>query len=200
MLMLYTCTNMINLPQFITGTIDAAQQLFQQPASRRSAAFAGSSIGFTIVELLIVIVVIGILAAIVIVAFNGVQARANDTHRVSDVDKVKKFMELYYVKNGYYPGSGNIADANASTALSTGVLQGLSPDALRAPDATGSTVSSWGQWGGSVTTDGMNYSYKTFYADDANCIGLADQCAKYQIYYRTDADSSYKVIRSLSGW
>ena len=35
--------------------------------------------GFTIVELLIVIVVIGILAAITIVAYNGVQARANDT-------------------------------------------------------------------------------------------------------------------------
>ncbi len=33
--------------------------------------------GFTIVELLIVIVIIGILAAITIVAFNGIQNRAN---------------------------------------------------------------------------------------------------------------------------
>ena len=37
--------------------------------------------GFTIVELLIVIVVIGILAAITIVAFNGVQQRARDAQR-----------------------------------------------------------------------------------------------------------------------
>lgn len=37
--------------------------------------------GFTIVELLIVIVVIGILAAITIVAYNGVQQRARDMTR-----------------------------------------------------------------------------------------------------------------------
>jgi len=41
--------------------------------------------GFTIVELLIVIVVIGILAAITIVSFNGVQSRAADARRASDV-------------------------------------------------------------------------------------------------------------------
>jgi len=42
-------------------------------------------IGFTIVELLIVIVVIGILAAIIIVAFNGTQNKANDAAVQSDL-------------------------------------------------------------------------------------------------------------------
>lgn len=46
--------------------------------------------GFTIVELLIVIVVIGILAAIVIVAFNGVQKRAQDSKRTSEVNILLK--------------------------------------------------------------------------------------------------------------
>ncbi len=41
--------------------------------------------GFTLVELLIVIVVIAILAAIVISTFAGVQARARDTERQTDV-------------------------------------------------------------------------------------------------------------------
>ncbi len=45
--------------------------------------------GFTIVELLIVIVIIGILAALVIVAYNGIQARASDTKRVTDMQNVK---------------------------------------------------------------------------------------------------------------
>lgn len=41
--------------------------------------------GFTIVELLIVIVVIGILAAIVIVAFNGVQTRAQNAQKATEM-------------------------------------------------------------------------------------------------------------------
>lgn len=46
--------------------------------------------GFTIVELLIVIVVIGILAAITVVAFNGVQQRANNARTTSDLNSLKK--------------------------------------------------------------------------------------------------------------
>jgi len=59
--------------------------------------------GFTIVELLIVIVVIGILAAITIVSFNGVQNRANDTAVQSDITAVGKKMSLFYVENNRYP-------------------------------------------------------------------------------------------------
>ena len=59
--------------------------------------------GFTIVELLIVIVVIGILAAITIVAFNGVQKRARDSQRVSDAQGIVKALEQYKILNGSYP-------------------------------------------------------------------------------------------------
>lgn len=59
--------------------------------------------GFTIVELLIVIVVIGILAAITIVAYNGIQARGRDSKRVSDLTSIKKALELYHVDKGGYP-------------------------------------------------------------------------------------------------
>ena len=46
--------------------------------------------GFTIVELLIVIVVIGILAAITIVAYNGVQSRAHSAKIDSDLAQLEK--------------------------------------------------------------------------------------------------------------
>src|SRR5665647_641902 len=64
---------------------------------------ASSRRGFTIVELLIVIVVIGILAAITIVAYNGIQTRARDVKRTDDAAKIMGALEAYKVINGKYP-------------------------------------------------------------------------------------------------
>ena len=61
--------------------------------------------GFTIVELLIVIVVIGILAAITIVAYNGITARANNTAAISAVNQSVKAVQAYIAANGTYPGA-----------------------------------------------------------------------------------------------
>lgn len=78
-----------------------------------------SALGFTIVELLIVIVVIGILAAITIVAYNGVQARANDAARLSKITSIAKAMELYYAENNRYPpildGAGHETTCGSQT-------------------------------------------------------------------------------------
>lgn len=59
--------------------------------------------GFTIVELLIVIVVIGILAAITLVAYNGIQNRATDSARSSDVAQIRKALEAYRAVHDRYP-------------------------------------------------------------------------------------------------
>ena len=61
--------------------------------------------GFTIVELLIVIVVIAILAAISIVAYNGAQTRANNTQTIDAVKQFIKAYHLYAVDNGDYPNA-----------------------------------------------------------------------------------------------
>jgi prepilin-type N-terminal cleavage/methylation domain-containing protein len=59
--------------------------------------------GFTIVELLIVIVVIGILASITVVAYNGVQTRAKQAKMQSDISSVRGLIEAYAAQNGSYP-------------------------------------------------------------------------------------------------
>lgn len=63
--------------------------------------------GFTLVELLIVIVVIAILAAIAIVAYNGVQERARDSQRDSDIRTIRNALEMYYTEHGHFPTSHN---------------------------------------------------------------------------------------------
>ena len=66
-----------------------------------------TSRGFTIVELLIVIVVIAILATISIVAFNGVQDRANDAAVQSDIRNLAMKVMEYQAINGKYPNGGS---------------------------------------------------------------------------------------------
>lgn len=56
--------------------------------------------GFTIVELLIVIVVIGILAAITIVAYNGIQDRGRDARRASDIITISKAIQRWSIESG----------------------------------------------------------------------------------------------------
>ncbi len=67
--------------------------------------------GFTIVELLIVIVVIAVLAAISVVAYNGVQNRANDTVIKNDLANFAKVIQLKYAETGEYPGGGRVYTA-----------------------------------------------------------------------------------------
>ena len=74
-----------------------------------------STTGFTIVELLIVIVVIGILAAITIVAFNGIQNRGKTSSAQSAATGVDKKAEAYNADKGTYPVSSAILTGAAST-------------------------------------------------------------------------------------
>ncbi|MGB4420840.1 MAG: prepilin-type N-terminal cleavage/methylation domain-containing protein, partial [Candidatus Saccharimonadales bacterium] len=60
-------------------------------------------LGFTIVELLVVIVVIGILAAITVVSYTGISQKAIAVSLQSDLASAKKKLQMYYTDYGSYP-------------------------------------------------------------------------------------------------
>jgi prepilin-type N-terminal cleavage/methylation domain-containing protein len=68
--------------------------------------------GFTIVELIIVVVVIGILAAITIVSYNGIQQRARDLNLKSEMNTLQEHVEIYRTRYGNYPITTNNPKAN----------------------------------------------------------------------------------------
>lgn len=68
--------------------------------------------GFTIVELLLVIAVIAILAAIVTVAYRGIQDRARNAKRETDLSNLQKIIETYKIQNGAYPQTTAQSPAN----------------------------------------------------------------------------------------
>lgn len=168
-------------------------------------------LGFTIVELLIVIVVIGILAAITIVAYNGIQKRASDTRRQSDIDIITKSLELYYIDNGRYPAGSGSTTINASWSTTADASWQNLATALR-PYAASLPTDPISSPGVAVTgSSGYNYAY---YANTSTFCGAAVG-KMYILVYRLESGiqenyfegdcttnplsytaSNYRVVRS----
>jgi prepilin-type N-terminal cleavage/methylation domain-containing protein len=59
--------------------------------------------GFTLVELLAVIAIIGILTGIIMVNIGGLRAKARDARRKADLSQIQNALELYYAEHDLYP-------------------------------------------------------------------------------------------------
>ncbi len=99
--------------------------------------------GFTIIELLVVITVIGILSSAAYVGFGSIKAGARDNTRISDLSMIKTALSLYYIDNGDDPnnpypvvgpeisiGDGTVNDQYFSTALVPRYIKVLPKDPL----------------------------------------------------------------------
>lgn len=128
--------------------------------------------GFTIVELLIVIVVIAILAAISIVAFTGIQQRGRDSARQADVANIVKALSACTADGVAWPITGaaavtalnsggtcaNLANLGASTVNKLGTTPTSSanttfgytvcPASATAGNGTGAQITWWKEQGG----------------------------------------------------
>jgi prepilin-type N-terminal cleavage/methylation domain-containing protein len=127
--------------------------------------------GFTIVELLIVIVVIGILALLVITTYSGIQQKARNSKRQTDVQSLQTQMEAFYSQNGYYP---SLTDMNSSTWRTTN-MKSLDSGALTDPsNPTQSTAL--------VSAPvAKSYAYAVTDSSGASCESTDTNCAKYTL-------------------
>lgn len=136
--------------------------------------------GFTIVELLIVIVVIGILAAISIVAYNGIQNRAKASQRQADATNIAKVAEAINAGEGSSGYPTDVAAFSATTAdvkMPTGVTLDT---ALATAAADPSTETAAGP-------TGKQYKWKT-----CGNTGL-------EVYYWNPADKAVKTVTAGTG-
>jgi prepilin-type N-terminal cleavage/methylation domain-containing protein len=135
--------------------------------------------GFTIVELLIVIIVIAILAAISLVAYTGLQQRARDSQRKSDIAAITKALELYYNDHGKYPGTpgqtGGSTTINSGWSTTADSSWGSFVSALE-PYAKGISKDPISTPGARITS-GEGYNYAYFASESAYC-----GAAPYQMY------------------
>ena len=115
--------------------------------------------GFTIVELLIVIVVIAILAAISIVAYNGIQERSKISSVNSSLSQINKAINAYQAIHGEYPSTAGAWRAQSDSTKDS-FIPGLVPGVVSSlPRAV--------QWDGSSTfyyrSNGTDYKLLFLY-------------------------------------
>lgn len=78
--------------------------------------------GFTLIEILIVVAIIGLLTSIILVGLGSFRARGRDARRIADLRETQNALELYYAKNQAYPSAASWADlATALTGAGIGV-------------------------------------------------------------------------------
>ncbi len=140
-----------------------------QGASRKSY-----NSGFTIVELLIVIVVIAILAAITIVAYNGINQQARDSKRTSDVRTLVQAIEMYNIDHGSYPSVGSDNAGYSSTTLQSVLVPDYISSIPKPPTPSDTSDYNYVRGSGGVSFDiRVNYETKPRCHSGQNNAGVA---------------------------
>jgi type II secretion system protein G len=110
--------------------------------------------GFTLVELLVVIVVLAVLAAIVLPKFLGAGLRSKEAALKSDLTILRNAISLFLTDTGAYPAT--LADLAATSAPSSGLDSAGASKTITASDWNGSYIES-------VPTDPVSKAAFTYY-------------------------------------
>src|SRR3989338_3620508 len=79
--------------------------------------------GFTLIEILVVVAIIGVLASIVLVGLGGARRQGGDAKRIAELRQIQTGLELYFTKCGAYPGGASTGSCHTTDPASWADLQ-----------------------------------------------------------------------------
>lgn len=147
-------------------------------------ASSSASRGFTIIEIAIAVVIIGILVTLASFSFIAVQKQSRDGQRESDTSVIAEALEKYYEENGEYPS------CEALRTSPQAVLPNLDPEALIMPlsDGTNSIVC--------ADIDSQTGDVIAFVGDGSTDCQTGASCLSWTIKYRKESNGEVVVINS----
>ena len=149
-------------------------------------------LGFTLIELIVVIAVIGILATITVVGFGRYQGDTRDARRSSSASVIVEALEKYYDLNGEYPSCSAMTSAN----VITNTLQGVNSGSIIAPQAASNSTNSIQCTGSGnvLTINGVDFF--EYQGDGSAACNSTGSCLNYTLKYKNEASGQIKTIAS----
>lgn len=154
--------------------------------------------GFTLVEVVIVVAVMGILAGIVTVSYNQVQKGARDDKRNTTAAIIADALEKYYQQNGEYPSVRSLVNSYSSnTAEAVSTKLDIPQDSLRFPNTPSSARTALSTSYG-LSNDYIRYSASRPSNDTSCQSNISGGCDTFTLTYRLESGST-ETINSRYG-
>lgn len=163
--------------------------------------------GFTVVELIITVTIMGILLTLAVVNLNSTQVGARDTERKEDVAALATNLEAYYRNGteastlvGRYPPTSLTLSGETSVRAS---LRDIDFKSVTAPGSTGVAATFISATNAVQTTSGVTpqptttqYVYQPLQANGTLCTAANHECRKFNIFYRLEVDNTVNMVTS----
>lgn len=153
--------------------------------------------GFTIVELLIVVAVMGVLLVLGVVNLRGTQLSSRDSERAADIAAIANSLESYYNLGGSSSSSYGYYPSTSMIGQETSYLPDLDTKAMIAPGKTTIASTMFAATSSNQTDSGIRplpnnstvfYVYQPIAADGSICTGTTE-CVKFNLFYQRELDS-----------
>jgi prepilin-type N-terminal cleavage/methylation domain-containing protein len=145
--------------------------------------------GFTVIELLVVIVLVCILALFVALANSGVRADNRNGERQKDVDTIKRQLEAYSAETQVYPTLANLNDPEWRTKNLPKLKEGDLHDPRWKDDDASCSVSKKPAFADKPTAN--CYSYQVTASDGNACDNSGKPCAHYTLTATLEGGGTY---------
>lgn len=153
--------------------------------------------GFTLVELLIVIVIVGILLSVAVVGQSSTLLVARDNERADDIASIARLLEDDYTNQTVgAPAYPYTTQFTTDITNKTGTANGVDKNIFNAPNATSSSVIAASTNSTTQTPSISQYVYQPLASDGSLCSSSSQTCVLFNLYYQKEATKTVISVTS----